>query len=83
LDTQCRAGCTLEQTTGDYDGDTDLDVQDFAWMMGCFSGSSGRPAYVSPSIECIVRFDIDGDGDVDPDDYRLFQDGLTGPRYVD
>ncbi len=51
---------------GDFDGDRDVDLGDYAAFQACFSGD-GVPH--APGCEV---FDSEPDGDVDLDDYRLF-----------
>ena len=58
---------------GDFDGDGDFDLVDFARFQWCFSGSGGG---VSPGCDAA---DFEPDGDVDLDDYHLFESALTGP----
>jgi len=45
----------------------------------CYSGSIGSPAFVTPSTECMLRFDFDSDRDVDHGDYKEFLAAYTGP----
>ncbi len=71
----CRDGCLM----GDFDRDGDSDLFDAAALQLCFSSSIGTSAFVSPSPECLLRFDFDDDGDVDLDDTGEFFAAYTGP----
>ena len=42
----------------------------------CASGAGPESA---PSAECLLRFDFDGDGDVDLQDLEAFFAAFTGP----
>ena len=57
---------------GDYDGDGDIDLNDFATFAVCFGG----PAVTTPPGGCTAEqfecSDIDGDGDVDLADFGTF-----------
>ena len=58
---------------GDYDGDGNVDLDDYAGFPACFSGplaGKGRPAR---SRACEDAFDFDLDGDVDLWDFAEFQ----------
>ncbi|MBU0640927.1 MAG: RHS repeat protein [Planctomycetes bacterium] len=57
---------------GDADCDCDLDMADFAGFQLCFDESPLSP-------ECAI-FDLDGDEDVDLDDFELWALALTGPN---
>jgi hypothetical protein len=59
---------------GDFDGDGDVDEDDYALFEECASGPG-----VSLAAGCGMR-DGDGDGDVDQSDFGKFQAMLTGPR---
>jgi hypothetical protein len=60
--------------TGDMDLDGDVDRDDFAKFVQCYTG----PGDFDRLCEC--RFaDIDHDRDVDADDYALFLSNYTGP----
>ena len=61
---------------GDYDGDTDVDHQDFANFQRCFAAEP----YIDGTLHvgCSV-FDFDDDMDLDLDDYAAFQSAFTGP----
>ena len=54
----CRDGCLL----GDFDRDGGLFLFDIDALQTCFSASTGNRAYVSPSAECLLRIDFDGEG---------------------
>ena len=58
---------------GDYDGDGDVDLHDYAGLQRCFSGSS--PA----SGAGWGAFDSDWDGDVDITDGEAFVAEMSGP----
>jgi hypothetical protein len=58
----------LSPAFGDYDGDGDVDGEDFAWMPGCLTGPDAGPV----EIGC-EAFDFDVDGDVDLGDFAAFQ----------
>jgi len=60
---------------GDYDGDDDADLHDFADFQACFSGGEVMPA----GVGCEV-FDFDLDNHVDLADYEEFAGKLTGPE---
>ncbi|MHC4066918.1 MAG: FG-GAP repeat domain-containing protein [Planctomycetota bacterium] len=53
---------------GDYDGDGDVDLTDFAEFPACMTGPEGGP--LAPGC---VAFDFEPDDDVDLDDYAAFQ----------
>lgn len=53
---------------GDFDGDGDVDLNDYAAMSNCFGGPGGG----LPAPECDV-FDVDASGDVDLLDFAEFQ----------
>ncbi|MCH7703449.1 MAG: hypothetical protein IID37_17370 [Planctomycetes bacterium] len=61
---------------GDYDGDTDVDHQDFQHFQRCFAAEP----YIDGTLHvgCSV-FDFDDDVDLDLDDYAAFQSAFTGP----
>lgn len=59
---------------GDFDGDDDVDVNDFARFQVCFNGPGYPPA--DPGCE---PADLDADGDVDVGDFALFQACFNGP----
>lgn len=59
---------------GDFDGDSDIDADDYAQFASCFTGDGGGP--VGP--ECAAG-DFDGDGDIDCADWELFKFVWTDP----
>ena len=71
----CRAGCVI----GDSDEDGDLDMQDCAALVNCFTGPLGSPGYVIPTVECLRQFDWDEDDDVDQVDFKRFWKSQKGP----
>ena len=59
---------------GDFDGDCDVDQDDFGVFQAC---ASGPAVPLAPGCE---GFDVDGDDDVDQADFGQFQVMITGPR---
>lgn len=59
---------------GDFDGDADVDQEDFGHFQECYSGS-GQP---QTDMGCIDA-SLDGDDDVDGVDFAIFQACLSGP----
>jgi hypothetical protein len=57
----------------DFDGDGDVDQEDFGRFQICFSGTSG----VQNDPDC-QNAKFDGDNDVDQNDFVLFRRCLTG-----
>lgn len=60
-------------SSGDFDGDLDVDLEDFEHLSGCGSG----PAMPQANPECSDT-DLDMDGDVDQTDFGLFQKCFSG-----
>ncbi len=56
----------------DFDGDEDVDLQDFAYLQRCYSGSKIPPM---PGCE---DADLDDDNDVDQADFTIFKNCLGG-----
>ena len=65
-----------EYDKGDYDGDTDVDYQDFQHFQRCFAAEPYPNGTLH--VGCSV-FDFDDDVDLDLDDYAAFQSAFTGP----
>ncbi len=65
----------------DFDGDGDVDTDDYAEFYGCLTGSCLNPPCVPPlySGPCCALADGDSDGDVDLEDGQWFQGLFTGP----
>jgi hypothetical protein len=61
---------------GDRDRDGDIDLSDYADLVGCVTGSVAA----GPLGPC-EWFDLDRDGDVDAADFGLFQIFFTGPLF--
>jgi alpha-amylase len=57
---------------GDYNGDREVDLDDFAYFGGCLTGPAPS---APPGAEC-GAFDFDADTDVDLVDYGYFQEAL-------
>jgi hypothetical protein len=66
------SAATCDGISGDYDGDGDVDLDDFAEIEQCFTGAGGG---LYPG--CGV-FDFDSDDDVDCDDWESFEAAWTG-----
>ena len=65
---------SLVSGTGDFDGDGNVDGDDYVAFAGCFTGPNGGPV----EIECLPG-DFEGDGDVDCDDWDQFVLAWTEP----
>jgi len=65
-------GVVAPDLPGDCDGDHDVDLADFEFVLGCLAGP-GVPA--DPGCECA---EFDDDDDVDLADFALFQLGFSG-----
>jgi len=66
-------GYVLSPPTGDFDGDGDADLNDFARFQVCFNGAD-RP----PAREGCRGTDLDADGDVDAADFAAFHHCFSG-----
>lgn len=64
-----------ERRPGDFDGDGDVDADDFAGWPACATGPANGP--IDPPC---ATFDFDVDDDVDATDFAGFQLVFTGPR---
>ncbi|MCP4593910.1 MAG: hypothetical protein GY842_24510 [bacterium] len=65
---------------GDYDGDGDVDLDDFTIFAECMEGPDAIPAPTPPttSDDCLDTFDFEPDNDVDLADFAEFQEAFTG-----
>jgi len=61
----------------DFDGDSDVDSDDFDYFQSCSTG----PAVGPPSPGC-ENADLDGDNDVDQSDFGLFQRCISGAEVL-
>lgn len=69
-----RSYSCLPRTSGDYDCDGDVDLDDFAGFLDCLSGPIEGAGFVSPTAVCLDAFDVPvADGDVDLPDFTAFQ----------
>ncbi len=66
------AGCPVP-IPGDFDGDSDVDQEDFGHLQVCLSG----PGVAQTDPDC-QDANLDGDNDVDHDDYGIFQECMSG-----
>jgi hypothetical protein len=64
----CRLGCII----GDADLDGDLDLEDVWAFQRCIGADASDQ-------ECSIRFDFDGDDNIDLDDFEMFDDFFSGP----
>jgi hypothetical protein len=62
---------------GDYEGDGDIDLNDFATFSRCFGGSQATTPPPSCTAEEFSCSDIDGDGDADLADFATFAARFT------
>lgn len=62
----------------DFDGDGDVDLDDFSRFQSCFNGPNRAP----PAVGGCSAADFDGDADVDLDDFSTFQMCYNGPNRV-
>lgn len=69
------ATLTLQAAIADFDGDGDVDLEDFSRFQTCFNGPNRAPAFA-----CSVDADLDNDADVDLTDFSLFQLCFAGPN---
>ncbi len=65
---------------GDFDGDGDSDLDDYAVFFQCMAGPNASPSPPPPTTaqECLDVFDFDADLDVDLFDSGDFLVGFTG-----
>jgi hypothetical protein len=59
----------------DFDGDDDVDADDFTRLKGCASGAT------NPFQEGCTGEDLDHDGDVDMDDFGRYQRCYSGANW--
>ncbi len=64
---------TIELLAGDFDGDGDADLDDYAAFISCATGPGGGPVETGCSAK-----DFDADDDVDVLDFAAFQRAFTG-----
>ncbi len=63
---------TIQTAPGDFDVDGDVDLTDFGYLQGCYSGSG-----VAPRSGC-TDANLDGDNDVDQADFDMFKTCFGG-----
>ena len=68
-------GCPFPPTLADFDGDGDVDQDDFAKIQVCYTGADQGP----PMSGC-EKCDFDCDNDVDDNDMDLFFNCYSGPN---
>lgn len=69
-----------EGADGDFDGDKDVDLADYAILAGCLAGPGALPSPPPPWIteNCLAAFDFDSDTDVDLADAAAFSLAFHG-----
>lgn len=60
----------------DFDGDSDVDTEDFSLFQLCFNGPNRAPPFYCPA----PGVDLDTDSDVDLVDFSIFQACFNGPN---
>lgn len=65
---------TLTTVAPDFDGDGDVDQDDFGRLQQCFTG----PGVAQTAPDC-ANVPLDSDDDVDVDDFVIFRGCLSGP----
>ncbi len=63
---------------GDFDGDGDVDLGDFATFALCYAGAAVTTPPAGCSADEFEAADCEGDGDVDLGDFATFADNFTG-----
>jgi hypothetical protein len=61
---------------GDFDGDGDMDLDDFAVFADCMAGPDATPDLTLAGVdatECLAAFDFNTDEDVDLFDFKPWQ----------
>ncbi|MCK4658255.1 MAG: hypothetical protein KAV82_01930 [Phycisphaerae bacterium] len=65
-------------TPGDFDGDGDVDLADYAVFADCMAGPGAAPSPASVTAQqCLGTFDFDIDLDVDLEDFASFNLGFA------
>lgn len=68
-------GVTVLPAPGDMDGDSDVDMEDFAVLQACLLGTS-----IAQDDPACARAKMDADQDVDSEDVARFMNCLSGPN---
>lgn len=81
VDTDLLAAAIYADLPGDFDGDGDFGLDDWAALQTCFSGDANDPGFEPPTPECVSAFDVAEapDGDVDLEDVFVLFSSITGP----
>ncbi|MHC4090157.1 MAG: hypothetical protein ACYSVY_07745 [Planctomycetota bacterium] len=67
---------------GDFDGDGDVDLDDYMVCADCLAGPGNPPSPSLPGVtaqDCLDAFDFEPDGDVDLANFADFAAACTGP----
>ena len=70
---------TVAELPGDWDGNDQLDLADYAVFADCMAGPDATPTPSEPGVTpdaCLEVFDFGMDGDVDTQDYATLQAAL-------
>ncbi|MCK4659437.1 MAG: hypothetical protein KAV82_07935 [Phycisphaerae bacterium] len=84
-DPSTKAFLTIDEASapGDFDGDGDVDLDDYAVFVDCMPGPDTPPTPTIPEVTgqmCLDAFDFDKDEDVDLNDFGAFQGHFSGTR---
>lgn len=71
---RCHSTQGCSNPSADYDFDGDVDLHDYQDMMNCFTGFGN-----SQTLQFCLRWDLDGDSDIDIVDFELFARVFAGP----
>lgn len=66
---------SLRPPPADFDGDRDVDLEDYGLFQKCLTGVA-----VPPQEPACIPADLDGDDDIDATDWDLFEGCFSGPN---
>ncbi len=68
----------IRGSKADYNSDGRFDTTDYAVFWSVIDSEEGGGPSVQPTVKFWYLFDMDGDGDVDLQDFALFENAFTG-----